>query len=98
MTALPLRFALRQNEPNPFSRTTTIRFDLPVGAMVHLDVFDAQGRRVQTLANRFYAPGFQSVTWDPSRGDGGRTGPGVYFYRIQAGSFRDRKKLVLMGN
>ena len=95
---LPTRFALRQNQPNPFARSTSIRFDLPVGAMVHLEVFDAQGRRVQTLANRFFPAGYQWVTWDPSRGESGRMGPGVYFYRIQAGTFRDRKKLVLMGN
>jgi hypothetical protein len=37
------------------------------------------------------------VTWDPRQSDAGRVGPGVYFYRMQAGTFRDRKKLVLMG-
>jgi hypothetical protein len=93
---LPVRFALRQNQPNPFASSTMIRFDLPVGANVKLDVFDAQGRRVRTLANHYFAAGYQSVSWNPAIDYGGRLGPGVYFYRIQAGAFRDRKKLVLM--
>jgi hypothetical protein len=97
-STLPVRFALRQNQPNPFRSRTTIHFDLPVGAVVRLELFDAQGRRVNTLANGFFAAGYQSVTWDPLQNESGRVGGGVYFYRIQAGSFRDRKKLVLMGN
>ena len=96
LNSLPVRFALHQNRPNPFSRTTEIRFDLPMGAVVKLEIFDAQGRRVETLADRFFPAGYQSVTWDPRRS--GNVGPGVYFYRIQAGTFRDRKKLVLVGD
>ncbi len=95
--SLPVRFALHQNQPNPFGSATTIRFDLPVGVNVRLDVFDAQGRRVRTLADRFFPAGYQSVTWDPARGDAGRLGPGVYFYRIEAGPFRERRKMVLTG-
>jgi len=96
--ALPLRFALRQNQPNPFTAATTIRFDLPVGALVRLELFDAQGRRVTTLANRYFPAGYQSLRWDPSQRDGGQVGPGMYFYRIQAGPFRERKKMVLLGH
>jgi hypothetical protein len=94
-TQLPTRFALRQNQPNPFSVTTTLRFDLPVGSMVRLEVFDAQGRKVATLANRFFPAGSHAVGWNPSAG-GSRVGPGIYFYRIEAGSFRDRKKMALI--
>lgn len=90
---LPTRFALRQNQPNPLRATTTIRFDLPVGAMVRLEVFDAQGRRIETLASRYFPPGYQSLIWNP--GAGGHHA-GVYFYRLEAGPFRDRKKMVLL--
>jgi hypothetical protein len=90
--ALPLRFALHQNQPNPFAARTTIRFDLPVGAMVRLEVYDLLGRRVSTLANHYYPPGYQSVDWDPRPA----AGPGVYFYRLEAGPFRDRRKMVLL--
>jgi hypothetical protein len=90
--ALPLRFALHQNQPNPFAARTTIRFDLPVGAMVRLEVYDVLGRRVSTLANHYYPPGYNAVEWDPRTA----AGPGVYFYRIEAGPFRDRRKMVLL--
>ncbi|MBI1799490.1 MAG: hypothetical protein HYR73_07350, partial [Candidatus Eisenbacteria bacterium] len=91
---IPLSFALRQNQPNPFTARTAIHFDLPVGAMVRLELFDANGRRVETLADRYFPAGYQSVMWDP-RG-AGKVGPGVYFYRIEAGPFRARRKAVLL--
>ena len=97
--SVPTRFALRQNRPNPFNATTTVWFDLPVGAMVRLEVFDPQGRRIQTLANRYFPPGSHAVPWNPSSGgrrSGRRIGPGVYFYRIEAGAFHDRKKMTLI--
>ena len=94
--AIPARFALRQNQPNPFQRATTIRFELPVGAMVKLEVFDLSGRRVTTLANHYYPPGYHVVEWDQRDGAGDRARPGVYFYRIEAGPFRSREKMVLL--
>ncbi|MBI5709803.1 MAG: hypothetical protein HZC42_05765, partial [Candidatus Eisenbacteria bacterium] len=92
---LPSRFALRQNEPNPFSAATVIRFDLPVGAPVRLELFDAQGRRLTTLANRYFPPGYHAVAWARAAG-GGSVEPGVYFCRIEAGPFRERRKMVLL--
>jgi hypothetical protein len=89
----PVHFALHQNEPNPFSARTAIRFDLPVGAIVRLEVFDAGGRRIETLANHYFGAGHQSVTWDPRAR---RNGPGIYFYRIEAGPFRARMTAVLV--
>jgi FlgD Ig-like domain len=96
MVGVPEAFALAQNRPNPFASRTTIHFDLPQPAQVRLEIFDAQGRRVAALANGWYPAGFHSVDWD-RRGEGGaRMQPGIYVYRIQAGPFRDRKKLVLL--
>ncbi|MBI5711605.1 MAG: T9SS type A sorting domain-containing protein, partial [Candidatus Eisenbacteria bacterium] len=92
---LPVRFALYQNQPNPFGAVTTIRFDLPVGAPVRLEVFDAQGRKLTTLANRYFPPGYHAVTWKPAA-TGRSVGPGVYFYRIEAGPFRERRKMVVL--
>jgi hypothetical protein len=93
---LPARFALRQNQPNPFNAATTIRFDLPVGAMVRLEIFDIQGRRVKVLADHFYPAGYQAVQWDRRTGAGGAVRPGVYLYRLIAGSLRAQKKMVLL--
>ncbi len=93
---VPTRFALHQNQPNPFATRTTIRFDLPTPSRVEIEVFDLQGRRVRTLARSDFAPGFQSVTWDRRDQAGNLTRPGVYLYRMQAGSFRAQKKMVLL--
>ncbi len=92
----PAVFALRQNQPNPAGVMTTIRFELPVEATLRLEVFDAQGRLVRTLASGRFPAGFHGIQWD-HRADRGRpVGAGVYLYRIQAGTFRDQKKLVLL--
>ena len=63
--------------------------------MVRLEVFDAQGRRLEVLANRYFPAGEQAILWDPSA-RGTRVGPGVYFYGLEAGAFRDRKKMTLL--
>ena len=94
-TAAPTRFALLQNRPNPFRARTTIRFELPVGGVVRLEVFDPQGRRLQTLANHFFPAGYQTIEWNP-REARGAVGPGVYFCRIESGALRDRKQMVLL--
>jgi hypothetical protein len=93
---LPIRFALHQNQPNPFGSRTTIRFDLPVGAIVRLELFDVRGRHVGVLTDRYFPPGSHSVDWDIGPGARSPIGPGIYFYRIQAGPMRDRKKLVVL--
>jgi flagellar hook capping protein FlgD len=92
----PTQFALRQNHPNPFSGRTTIYFELPVDAQVTLDVFDAQGRLVRSLADGQFPAGFHALDWDERDGTGRQVGSGVYLYRIQAGAFRDQKKMVLL--
>lgn len=94
-SATPTAFALAQSQPNPFASSTTIRFDLPTREQVKLEIFDPQGRRVARLANGWFPAGFHAVEWD-RRGERGVLQPGVYLYRIQAGAFRDQKKLVIL--
>jgi len=93
---LPLKFALRQNRPNPFAIWTAIHFDLPVAAPVQLEVFDIQGRRIRVLAQGTYPAGFHAVDWDKRTSGGTMVRPGVYLYRINAGSFQAKKKMVLL--
>jgi photosystem II stability/assembly factor-like uncharacterized protein len=88
---VPTAFGLSQNYPNPFNPNTTIEFAVPVQTKVTLKVYDLMGREVETLADKVYLPGFHRVNWQP-RG----LASGVYFYRMQAGNFVQRKELMLL--
>jgi hypothetical protein len=89
--ALPATFELGQNYPNPFNPSTEIRFSLPSASTVKLEVFDITGRLVTTVANGRFEAGSHSVIWNA-----GNTASGVYLYRMQAGSFVDSKKMMLL--
>ncbi|MDP7465776.1 MAG: T9SS type A sorting domain-containing protein, partial [Candidatus Marinimicrobia bacterium] len=82
--------------PNPFNPVTTIRYDLPLGTDVHLVVFDILGREVRTLVNEKQEAGFKSVKWNGKNDMGQTVSAGMYFYRIQAGSFSKVQKMVLL--
>jgi hypothetical protein len=88
---MPQRYQLHHNYPNPFNPSTNINFDLPQAQDVRLEVFDLLGRRVALLVNESLAAGFHSVTFDASA-----LTSGVYFYRIQAGSFVKTQKMMLV--
>jgi hypothetical protein len=90
-TDVPGHFSLEQNYPNPFNPTTTITFALPIKSFVSLRVFDALGREVATLVNDEFLAGRYSKKWDASG-----LPSGVYFYRLQAGSFVETRKLLLL--
>ena len=87
----PTAFSLSQNYPNPFNPTTTINYQLPMSGQVTLKVFDMLGREIATLVNDNENAGSYSAKFD-----GSRLASGVYFYRLQAGSFSQTKKLMLV--
>ena len=93
---LPITYNLYNAYPNPFNPTTTIRYDLPLGTDVHLVVFDILGREVRTLVNEKQEAGFKSVQWNGKNNMGQTVSAGMYFYRIQAGSFSKVQKMVLL--
>ncbi|MCL4540016.1 MAG: Ig-like domain-containing protein [Bacteroidetes bacterium] len=86
---VPASFRLFQNYPNPFNPTTVISYQLPAVSRVRLNVYDVLGRRVATLVDKYQNPGEYGVTFDASR-----LPSGVYFYRLNAGSFTATKKMV----
>jgi hypothetical protein len=94
---LPTRFALHVPSPNPASPGTVVSFDVPnPGAEVSIRVYDVNGRLVRSLVDGQKAPGYHSAAWDLTN-DGGRPiAPGVYFCRMEAGHFKDTKKVVLL--
>jgi subtilisin family serine protease len=91
-----LDFTLSQNQPNPFSAFTEFQFTLPQTAHAQLEVFDLQGRRVATVADREFSAGRQSLTWDRTDAKGQRVGAGVYVYRLTAGDRKLMRKLLVL--
>lgn len=92
----PAEFALRQNRPNPFADGTAIEFALPSRMAVTVEVFDLHGRRVKSLTRATWPAGVHTVSWDGRDGSGSRVRPGIYWYRIAAGTFRASRRLVLL--
>lgn len=88
---IPESFTLKQNYPNPFNPATTIEFALPRAAYVTLDIHNILGGKVETLVSRPMSAGSYSVIWDASNAPSG-----VYFYKIEAGTFSETKKMTLV--
>jgi hypothetical protein len=87
----PLEFALLQNYPNPFNPVTSINYQLPKTANVILSIYDVRGQEVGVLVNETQIAGNHEIEWNAS------TYPsGVYFYRLEAGSFVSNKKMILI--
>ncbi len=88
---LPDHFALSQNYPNPFNPATEIAFALPENARVRLTVYDVLGREVARLVDGELPAGYHRVTFE-----GSRLATGMYFYRMEAGSFVQVKQMILV--
>lgn len=88
---LPVFFTLFQNYPNPFNPTTTLSFSLERSSFISLKIYDVFGREVRTLVNQYLPAGYKSAAFEA-----GNLSSGVYFYRLQAGTFVDVKKMLLM--
>ena len=88
---IPTEFKLTQNYPNPFNPTTMIKFSIPKTSLVKLVVYDILGREVRTLVNEQKMPGYYDISFDASM-----FASGVYFYKLEAGTFTDVKKMVLI--
>jgi hypothetical protein len=93
---IPEVFALHQNYPNPFNPTTQIRYDLPEDANVNITIYDIMGRVVRTMVNTQQNAGFKSIQWNAANNLGEPVSAGMYIYMIQAGEFRQTKKMVLL--
>jgi hypothetical protein len=91
LNSLPTSYQLHQNYPNPFNPTTTISCDLPQVADVTLTVYDVLGRQVRELASGTKPAGTYEVTFDA-----GGLPSGLYFYRLQAGSYVETKRMVIV--
>ena len=98
---LPSSFLLGQNYPNPFNGTTIIPFTIPDAGMgedlfVRLEVYNLSGQRVVSLLSGALASGQYSITWDGRDQRGHAVSSGLYFYRLEAGSFLQTRKFTLV--
>ena len=96
LATLPDQITLAQNYPNPFNPITTFSYEIPKTEFVEIAVFDMRGSRVATLVNERQDPGFRSYRWNGTDDNGDGVAAGVYIYTIQAGNFRQSKKMILL--
>jgi len=90
--AVPTQFELDQNFPNPFNPSTNINYSVPKTSLVTIKVYDILGKEVAALVNEEKSAGNYSVQFSANS----NMASGVYFYRMQAGSFTETKKLILL--
>ena len=88
---LPVKFALEQNYPNPFNPITTIKYSIPQNSQLTLKVYDILGSEVATLVNEEKPAGVYEVEFNATK-----YSSGIYFYQLQAGSFVETKKMILV--
>ena len=84
------------NYPNPFNPVTTLRYDLPKDELVTITVYDMLGNVVNNLVNANQSSGYKSVLWNAINNEGQQVSAGLYLYTIEAGEFRQTKKMVLL--
>jgi hypothetical protein len=89
-------FAIHQNYPNPFNPTTQIKYDLPEDALVTINIYDVMGRSIKSLVNSNQPAGYRSIQWNATNNLGDPVSAGMYIYMIQAGEFKQTKKMVLL--
>jgi hypothetical protein len=98
--AIPKGFSLSQNYPNPFNPMTTIDFKIPESAggkrHVKLVVYDVRGRLIKMLIDSEMESGSHKAVWDGKDEKGTKSASGVYFFRMQVGSFTSTKKMTLL--
>ena len=94
--ALPARFALGPNYPNPFNPSTIIPYQLAASSAVRLEVFNLLGQRITTLVDGERPAGFHTATWHATDGAGRAVGAGVYIYRMTVGVERQTGRMVLI--
>ncbi|HIB04980.1 MAG TPA: T9SS type A sorting domain-containing protein, partial [Candidatus Marinimicrobia bacterium] len=93
---LPITYNLHNAYPNPFNPITTLRYDLPEDALVNITIYDMMGRVVSDLVSSQQSAGYKSIRWNATNNIGQPVSAGLYLYTIQAGKFRQTKKMVLL--
>ena len=88
---IPDEFSLSQNYPNPFNPATKVRYSIPHSSNVFINVFDILGNEVKILVNELKPAGTYEIEFEAAN-----LPSGIYFYKLQAGSFVETKKMILL--
>ncbi len=87
---------LKQNVPNPFGPSTTIRFELPASQLVCLTIHTAGGRHVATLVDREMTAGRHEIVWTGRDDHGMQVASGMYFYALRTGTTDEARCMVVV--
>jgi hypothetical protein len=87
----PERYSLSQNYPNPFNPSTSIAYAIPVKELVRIKIFDMLGKEIAVLVNEVKQAGSYAVNFDASG-----LSSGIYYYRLESGSFTETRKMILV--
>ena len=96
VATFPTDFHLFQNFPNPFNPSTTIRYSIVEPGNVSIKIYDVLGREVKTIVNEIKTAGTYSSKWNGNDSFGNKVSSGIYFYRMESGSFVEAKKMILL--
>lgn len=94
--AIPDKFSVGSNYPNPFNPDTRVNFALPDSRHVVAIVYNTPGQKVRTLLNGSLAAGYHSVTWDGTNDAGQQLPSGIYYLRLQAGHDSMVQKMIMV--
>jgi len=89
-------FSLEQNYPNPFNPVTNISYNLPKDEGVRIIISDIMGKTIKTLVNNDQTSGQKTIKWNATNDQGNLVSAGLYFLTIEAGSFTDTNKMILL--
>jgi hypothetical protein len=95
-STLPARTLMGMPHPNPFSRNSTITYQITRATNIALQVYDATGRLVRTLAQRQCNPGYYSEVWNGCDDTGRAVAAGIYFVRFTTDNYNHVEKTVLL--
>jgi hypothetical protein len=96
ITNIPKMFALNQNYPNPFNAVTQIIYGLPQASHVKIEIRNIMGQKVATLIDKVEEAGVHRVQWNATSKLGEEVASGIYFYRLEAESFVQTRKMTLL--
>ena len=94
--AVPERFELGANYPNPFNPSTIIPYQLPAPMHVRLEVFNVLGQRIATLVDGARPAGSHTASWEATDAGGRAVAAGVYLYRLSGGGAHLIRRMVLI--